>query len=617
MGIGGTMKKVILLVIVLSLVLSMTVNAVTLTDISNHWAKGYIERVANNGLVAGYDDKTFKPDNNVTVLEALIMMSRLYDIDEDLREQIIEEYESSFDRMLNTKGYDWSFEYLSIIIELGVVSEKGIEDMFSKKTIFQDASREEIAVLLTKAMLLGKEAQDLKVYSLPFTDASKISASARPYVYVMYDKEIMQGDDKKNVNPTNKITRAEVATVIDKAYDYLQDNDVYPEFENFAKTTLESGIISQLSSSKNETYIYIKNESGKENIIRIDNGTKITINNRSRDFDDLKKDMIVNCKIDEDRTALSIEVDNSKEVKSGKISIVAYASPASLTIIDGDKDKLQYRIPSDAKVYLDGKEVELRKLNKNDEVTLLLEDGKVYQVNAVSRIKEYEGVISKIDYSKYPITISIKMENDEVKTFKFSSDVEVTRNDKASSFDQVRVGDEVIVTTEYDDMIEINTVAKEAEMSGIIKEIILGSESKLKITDEDGEVQQYTISKNVIVTLGNKTASVNDLRIGYNVNINTSGGEIVTIEASELQAVTNFSGKVIFINEKDKIIMMQNTSTGSGQPELVYLKVTNNTRIINISGDTKYLNSIEEGQYISSSAVSQSGEYVAVSIIIP
>ena len=610
------MKKVILLVIVLSLVFSMTVNAVTFTDISSHWAKGYIERVAKNGLVAGYDDKTFKPDNNVTVLESLVMMSRLYDIDEDLREQIVEKYESKFDRMVNTRGYDWSFEYLSIIIELGVVSEKGIDDMFAKKTITQDATREEIAVLLTKAMLLGQEAQDLKLYSLPFIDAEKISNVARPYVYMMYKKEIMQGDDKKNVNPANKITRAEVATVIDKAYNYLQDNDVYPEFDNFVKTTVESGIISQISSSKNEMYIYIRNEAGKENIIEIDDDTQITINKKSKGFSDLKKDMVVNCKIDENRLAVSIEVDSSKEVINGRISLVAYAAPASLTIINGDKDKVQYKIPSDAKVYLDGKAVELKKLNKNDDVTLLLEDGKVYQVNSISRIKEYDGVITKINYSKYPITISVKMENGQEKVFEFNSFVDVTRNDKESSFDQVRVGDEVTVTTEYDEMIAINTVAREAEISGTINEIILGSVSKLKIANEDGDVDQYTISKNVIVTIGNKTASVNDLRIGYNVYINTSGGEIVTIEASELQSVINFAGKVIYINEKDKLIMMQNTSGVKGQPELVNLKVSSSTKIINISGDTKYLKDIAEGQLISSTAISQNGEYVAVTIII-
>ncbi len=608
------MKKIIVLVIVLSLVLTMTVNALTFTDISNHWAKGYIERVAKNGLVAGYEDKTFKPDNNVNVLEALIMMSRLYEIDEDLKEEIIEKYKSKFDFMLNTKYYEWSFEYLSVIIELGVVSEKGIEDMFAKKTIFQDATREEIAVLLTKAMLLGDEAQKLKAYSLPFTDVAKISAAARPYIYMMYDKEIMQGDDKKNINPLNKITRAEIATVIDKAYDYIQDNDVYPEFDNFVKTTVVSGIIS--STSKNEDYIYIKDESDKESIVKINNDTKININNKVRDYSDLKIDMVVNCKITEDRTAVSIEVDNSKKVIKGKISIVAYASPASLTIIDEDKDKLQYNIPSTAKVYLDGKEVEIKKLKKNDEVTLLLEDNKVYQVNAISRVKHYDGVISKIDYSKYPVLITIKMDKGEEKTFEFNSYVDVTRNDEDSSFDQVRVGDEVTITTIYDEMSAINTVAKEAEMSGTIKEIIFDTVNKIKITDDDGDTTQYSISNNVIVSIGNKTATIYDLRVGYYVSVNTSGDEIVTIEASELQTARNFKGKVIYLNTNDRIIMMQNVKD-NGQTELIQLKVTNNTKIFNTMGETKYLKDIIEGEIIFSTAVSQSGELIAVSVMIP
>ncbi len=610
------MKRIISMVIIFSLVLTMTVNALTFTDISNHWAKGYIERVAKNGLVAGYDDKTFKPDNNVNVLESLVMMSRLYEIDEDLREQIIEKYEEKFDYMLNTKGREWSFEYLSVIIELGVVTEKGIEDMFAKKTIFQDATREEIAVLLTKAMLLGNEAQNLKVYSLPFADAANISPAARPYIYIMYDKEIMQGDNKKNINPTNKITRAEVATVIDKAYDYIQNNDVYPDLSDYDKTTAVNGIISQVVSDKAESYIYVKSESGSESIVKISNDTKIFIKNKVRDISYLKKDMVVNCKINEERVAVSINVDDSKEVVSGIISIVAYTPPASITVIDQDKDKIKYDIPSSALIYLDGKKTELKQLNKNDEITLLIENSKVYQVNAISRIKYYDGVISKIDYSKFPITITIKMKDDVIKTFKFNSYVDVTRNDKESSFDQIRVGDEVTVKTEYDDMISINTVAKEAEISGVIKEITLDTVSKMKIADEDGEVKQYTISNNVIVTMGSKTASIYDLRPGYNVNINTSGDEIVTIEASELQTARNFKGKVIFLNIDEKLIMMQNIKD-NGQTELIYLRVTNNTKIFNNLGETKYLKDIKEGESILSTAVSQNGEFTAVSVMIP
>jgi uncharacterized protein YjgD (DUF1641 family) len=95
---GGIMKKlskILLLSVVLSMLFSMTANAVVFRDISNHWAKSYIERVEKNGLVSGYADGTFKPDNNVTVLESLIMMSRLYEIDDDIKEEIIDDYKPS------------------------------------------------------------------------------------------------------------------------------------------------------------------------------------------------------------------------------------------------------------------------------------------------------------------------------------------------------------------------------------------------------------------------------------------------------------------------------------------------------------------------------------------
>lgn len=618
--VGGIMKnkilnKILLLTVVLSLMLTMTANAVAFTDISTHWAKSYIQRVAANGLVSGYDNGTFKPDNNVTVLESLVMISRLYDIDDDIKDEIIEKYEPALEDMPNTLYNEWSFEYLAVIIELGVVSENGIKDMFSKKTIFQDASREEIAVLLTKAMMLGDEAQSLKVYTLPFADAAKISTSARPYIYLMYDNDILQGDSNKNINPSASITRAEIATLLDKAYDYIQDNDVYPDFDDYQPTTSVSGIITEVSVGTAESYIYVKNDNEVESIVKINDDTEITLNGKTSDVDDLEEDMLVTCKINDARVALRLEADSSTELVKGIIKYVAYVSPAKITILDEDKDKLTFDIPSGINIYLDGKKTELKNLDENDEITLLLEDDKVYQINSISRIKHYDGTITSINYANYPIKISIKTEDGVLKTFVFDSDVEVTRNDDESSFDQVRVGDEVTVTTEYDEMIRINTIAAEAEMSGTIKEIIIGTDNKIKIADEDGNVKQYTVSNNVIITIGSKNATIYDLRLGYNVSVNTSGDEIVTMEASELQTAKNFTGKVIFINADDKLIMMQNMKE-NGQTELIYLNITSNTKIFNTSGETKYLKDIEEGESILSTAISQSGEYVAASIMI-
>ena len=72
------------------------------------------------------------------------------------------------------------------------------------------------------------------------------------------------------------------------------------------------------------------------------------------------------------------------------------------------------------------------------------------------------------------------------------------------------------------------------------------------------------------------------MRLGYNVYINTSGDEIVAMEVSEMETAKSFTGKIIYINEDDGLIMLHSfTSTGK---ELIYLSVTNSTILFDTSG---------------------------------
>ena len=48
-------------------------------DISGHWAKDYINQAANKGFVNGYEDGTFKPDRNITRAEAVTLVYRTLD----------------------------------------------------------------------------------------------------------------------------------------------------------------------------------------------------------------------------------------------------------------------------------------------------------------------------------------------------------------------------------------------------------------------------------------------------------------------------------------------------------------------------------------------------------
>ena len=49
------------------------------SDIENHWARAEIERLSDLGIVDGYADGTFRPDEKLSRAEAAKMLTRLYD----------------------------------------------------------------------------------------------------------------------------------------------------------------------------------------------------------------------------------------------------------------------------------------------------------------------------------------------------------------------------------------------------------------------------------------------------------------------------------------------------------------------------------------------------------
>lgn len=47
-------------------------------DINSHWAKDYILRASNNGLISGYEDGTVRPDKTITLAEVSSIISRSF-----------------------------------------------------------------------------------------------------------------------------------------------------------------------------------------------------------------------------------------------------------------------------------------------------------------------------------------------------------------------------------------------------------------------------------------------------------------------------------------------------------------------------------------------------------
>lgn len=57
----------------------LDVNTKTFSDINGHWAQKSIELAAGNNWINGYDDGTFRPNNNITRAETFAMINRVLD----------------------------------------------------------------------------------------------------------------------------------------------------------------------------------------------------------------------------------------------------------------------------------------------------------------------------------------------------------------------------------------------------------------------------------------------------------------------------------------------------------------------------------------------------------
>src|SRR6056297_2127961 len=77
-------KKILALIICLFLFINIGFAAI-FNDIENHWAKNDILSLAEDDLVSGYEDNTFRPSRNIKRDEFIVIVMRL------LRDQLGEE----------------------------------------------------------------------------------------------------------------------------------------------------------------------------------------------------------------------------------------------------------------------------------------------------------------------------------------------------------------------------------------------------------------------------------------------------------------------------------------------------------------------------------------------
>jgi hypothetical protein len=164
--------------------------------------------------------------------------------------------------------------------------------------------------------------------------------------------------------------------------------------------------------------------------------------------------------------------------------------------------------------------------------------------------------------------ITVKDADGEFQLVRLASDCKITWGSRTLSFDDLRVGDEVVATLGDDDMateVRITTRGERTEtLTGVVKSITkTRSGITVIITKTDGKDVTLPLSDDVYISYGTEMLGPEDLRIGDEVKATVAGNKLVEIIIKDRGKSTEFGdvgGTILSIGQssQDFIVTVNN-----------------------------------------------------------
>jgi uncharacterized protein YjdB len=172
--------------------------AVELTDISDNWAFSQIFYLVDRGVIAGYADGTFRPNNPISRAEFITITNRAFGYANT----------STID-YTDVKTSDWFYGEIAKAKAAGYIA--GFSDGSMRPG--SQISRQEVAAIIARVLNLDTSSAG----QLNFTDADSIPDWSRNAIAAMVKASYLSGYPDGNFRAANAISRAEAAVIISLA----------------------------------------------------------------------------------------------------------------------------------------------------------------------------------------------------------------------------------------------------------------------------------------------------------------------------------------------------------------------------------------------------------------
>lgn len=605
-------KRVMTSIMAIVLAISLTVPAfaTTYTDLTNHWAKTYMEALASGGYMNGYTDGTMKPDRNMTTCETLTLLSRLYSLNDLQSEMVTSDYGAIAKANMPTT-VSWAYGYIEVCLAAGIITESELKST----DLTANIKKEQLAVFLVRAVQLTSAAENLKDSALTFADASTISSTCVGSVAELVTLGIVKGDTANNFSPKTNVTRAVVATMVARTLDYLETKGTTLAIAAYNGLVQQTGIIKTVSGSTVEIC-------GYDSMIR-----EYTLSASSKTFVNSTAGTLsstyVGCAVTvtaKNNTVVNLSITNDSTVKWVQgiyTSISSISSGITLSIKSMQTDVvMNYTVPTASKVTQDGTTAAITAIKTGSFVSIKTVSNVVTEVRAITGDRTLSGTVSLISYGT-TVTLKITDSNSAVYTFplKITSLPTVKRGNTAISFDRLKIGNKVTLTIDDCDAKTIVIEGAESSVTGVLKSITtLSSGTTWVITNTSGTDTSYTLDEDAAAYSGTTEIAISGIQVGDTVSVVAYSGVITEIHRqTTVNAATKVSGTTLKVDTSSGLVTIL-TETD----KLIYVSTSNVVSIISgTSGGALYLSSIATGsEIVAYGAYTDSRNFKAKSIVV-
>lgn len=193
------MKRVVFLILCF-LLISSSVFAVVFSDVpDNHWASTCINKLANDGVILGYGDGAYHPDEQISYGQFIkLVMATKFSSEMFENEGVTGDYNH------------WAAPYVKLaeiygIIEAGDITQENIDSPIPRI--------EMVSIISMADMILNSKEFDCSK-KLEFSDIFSVVGKERTLLQHAYSRGLVLGDAEGTFRPNDYMIRSEAAMMI-------------------------------------------------------------------------------------------------------------------------------------------------------------------------------------------------------------------------------------------------------------------------------------------------------------------------------------------------------------------------------------------------------------------